>query len=265
MKVLIIEDETTASENLIEMLKEIDTSIEVLQVLESVQQTVRWMNTNPAPDLIFMDIHLSDGSAFTLFDQIDVQTPIVFTTAYDKYALEAFTVNSIDYLLKPVKTVELTRALEKFKKWGKNDVMTYLEQMMKLRPGSLSTGEGGERGHNKYKQALLIPNKDKLLPVNIDDVACIYSTERKTQVYLKSKRVLDYNRSLDSIIGSLDPTQFFRANKQYIVARDSVLEIVIWFDNRLLLKLPVDLPEPLFISKNRAAEFKSWMTSPKEA
>lgn len=243
------------------MLKEIDTSIEVLQVLESVQQTVRWMNTNPAPDLIFMDIHLSDGSAFTLFDQIDVQTPIVFTTAYDKYALEAFTVNSIDYLLKPIKTVELTRALEKFKKWGKNDVMAYLEQMMKLRPGSLSTGEGGERGHNKYKQALLIPNKDKLLPVNIDDVACIYSTERKTQVYLKSKRVLDYNRSLDSIIGSLDPTQFFRANKQYIVARDSVLEIVIWFDNRLLLKLPVDLPEPLFISKNRAAEFKSWMTS----
>ena len=108
---------------------------------------------------------------------------------------------------------------------------------------------------------MLIPNKDKLLPVNIDDVACIYSTERKTQVYLKSKRVLDYNRSLDSIIGSLDPTQFFRANKQYIVARDSVLEIVIWFDNRLLLKLPVDLPEPLFISKNRAAEFKSWMTS----
>ena len=253
MKVLIIEDETTASENLIEMLKEIDTSIEVLQVLESVQQTVRWMNTNPAPDLIFMDIHLSDGSAFTLFDQIDVQTPIVFTTAYDKYALEAFTVNSIDYLLKPIKTVELTRALEKFKKWGKNDVMTYLEQMMKLRPGL--------KEDNKYKQALLIPNKDKLLPVNIDDVACIYSTERKTQVYLKSKRVLDYNRSLDSIIGSLAPTQFFRANKQYIVARDSVLEIVIWFDNRLLLKLPVDLPEPLFISKNRAAEFKSWMTS----
>ena len=265
MKVLIIEDETTASENLVEMLKEIDSSIEVLQVLESVQQTVRWMNTNPAPDLIFMDIHLSDGSAFTLFDQIDVQIPIVFTTAYDQYALEAFAVNSIDYLLKPIKTVELTRALEKFKKWGKNDVIKYLEQMMKLRPGSLSTGEGGGRGRNEYKQALLIPSKDKLLPVHIEEVACIYSTDRRTQVFLRDGKVLDYNRSLDSIIGSLDPTQFFRANKQYIVARDSVLEIVIWFDNRLLLRLPVELPEPLFISKNRASEFKSWMTSPKEA
>ena len=253
MKVLIIEDETTASENLVEMLKEIDPSIEVLQVLESVQQTVRWMNTNPAPDLIFMDIHLSDGSAFTLFDQIDVQIPIVFTTAYDQYALEAFAVNSIDYLLKPIKTVDLTRALEKFRKWGKNDVITYLEQMMKLRPG--------HKENNEYKQALLIPSKDKLLAVHIEDVACIYSTDRRTQVFLRDGKALDYNRSLDSIIGSLDPTQFFRANKQYIVARDSVLEIIIWFDNRLLLRLPVELPEPLFISKNKASEFKNWMTS----
>ena len=172
MKVLIIEDETTASENLVEMLKEIDSSIEVLHVLESVQQTVRWLNTNPAPDLIFMDIHLSDGSAFTLFSQIDVQTPIVFTTAYDQYALDAFAVNSIDYLLKPIKTVELTRALEKFKKWSNNDVIAYLEHMMKLHP------EGQKQ--TAYKQALLIPNKDKLLPIKTEDIACIYSTDRKT-------------------------------------------------------------------------------------
>ena len=252
MKVLIIEDETTASENLIAMLKEIDSSIEVMHVLESVQQTVRWLNANPSPDLMFMDIHLSDGSAFTLFDQMDVQTPIVFTTAYDQYALDAFAVNSIDYLLKPIKTSELTRALEKFKKWSKADVIAYLEKMMKLRPVAKESHE--------YKQSLLIPNKDKLLPVNMDEVACIYSTDRKTQVYLKNKRVLDYNRSLDSIIGSLDPASFFRANKQFIVARDCVKEIVIWFDSRLLLKLPIDLPEPLFVSKNRAAEFKNWMT-----
>ena len=253
MKVLIIEDETTASENLMAMLKEIDPSIEVLHVLESVQQTVRWLSSNPAPDLMFMDIHLSDGSAFTLFDQMDVQTPIVFTTAYDQYALDAFAVNSIDYLLKPIKTSELTRALEKFKKWGKADVVAYLEQMMKLRPG-------GKGSAQEYKQSLLIPKKDKLLPVNLDDVACFYSTDRKTQVYLKDKRVLDYNRSLDSIIGSLDPARFFRANKQFIVARDCVKEIVIWFDSRLLLKLPIELPEPLFVSKNKAAEFKNWMT-----
>ena len=103
MKVLIIEDETTASENLMAMLQETDPSIEVVGVLESVQQTVRWLRSNSAPDLMFMDIQLSDGSAFTLFDQLNVETPIVFTTAYDEYALDAFAVNSIDYLLKPIK------------------------------------------------------------------------------------------------------------------------------------------------------------------
>ena len=183
---------------------------------------------------------------------MDVQTPIVFTTAYDQYALDAFAVNSIDYLLKPIKTSELTRALEKYKKWSKADMIAYLEQMMKLRPGAKASQE--------YNQSLLIPFRDKLLPVNLDEVACIYSTGRKTQVYLKNQKVLDYNRSPDSIIGSLDPARFFRANKQYIVARDCVKEIVIWFDSRLLLKLPIELPEPLFVSKNKAAEFKKWMT-----
>ena len=260
MKVLIIEDETAASENLIAMLQEIDNEIEVLKVLESVQQTVRWLSSNPAPDLIFMDIHLSDGSAFTLFQEIEVTVPIVFTTAYDQYALEAFTVNSIDYLLKPIKTSELERALEKYKRWTHNDVMNYLQRMMKIKPSgtSLRSGAGGT---TDYTTSLLVPVKDKLVPVSMDDVACIYSTDRKTQIYLKSGEVMFYNRSLDSIIVGLDPTRFFRANKQYIVARDCVKEIVIWFDSRLLLKMPIELPEPLFVSKNKAAEFKNWMTT----
>ena len=253
MKVLIIEDETAASENLIAMLHEADPTIEVLQVLESVDQTVRWLGANPAPDLIFMDIHLSDGSAFSLFQQVEVTVPIVFTTAYDQYALEAFTVNSIDYLLKPIKTSELERALEKFRRWNKNDVMDYLERMMRMRPaGSQKT---------EYLTSLLVPVKDKLVPVSMDDVACIYSTDRRTQLYLKSGRSMLYNRSLDTLIGSLDPARFFRANKQYIVARDCVKEIVVWFDSRLLVSMPIELPEPLFVSKNKAAEFKNWVTT----
>ena len=253
MKVLIIEDETAASENLIAMLQEIDPGIEVLKVLESVQQTVRWLTSNPAPDLIFMDIHLSDGSAFTLFQEMEVTVPIVFTTAYDQYALDAFTVNSIDYLLKPIKTSELERALEKFKRWSKSDVMDYLERMLKMRPVVSQKSE--------YLTSLLVPVKDKLMPVNMDDVACIYSTDRKTQIYLKSGKMMLYNRSLDSLIGNLDPTKFFRANKQYIVARDCVKEIVVWFDSRLLVSMPIELPEPLFVSKNKAAEFKNWITT----
>jgi DNA-binding LytR/AlgR family response regulator len=251
MRVLIIEDETAASENLIAMLQEIDSEIEVLQVLESVQQTVRWLSSHPAPDLIFMDIHLSDGSAFTLFQEMEVTVPIVFTTAYDQYALDAFTVNSVDYLLKPIKTSELTRALDKFKRWTQSDVMDYLQRMMKMRPA----------GSGNYTTSLLVPVKDKLVPVSMDDVVCIYSTDRKTQIYLKSGQMMLYSRSLDSIAGGLDPSKFFRANKQYIVARDCVKEIVVWFDNRLLVSMPIELPEPLFVSKNKAAEFKNWMTS----
>jgi len=250
MRVLIIEDETAASENLIAMLQEIDPEIEVLKVLESVQQTVRWLSSNPAPDLIFMDIHLSDGSAFTLFQEMEVTVPIVFTTAYDQYALDAFTVNSVDYLLKPIKTSELERALDKFKRWTHSDVMDYLQRMMKMKPANTAT----------YTTSLLVPVKDKLVPVSMDDVACIYSTDRKTQIYMKSGQMMLYNRSLDSIIVGLDPSRFFRANKQYIVARDSVKEMVVWFDSRLLVSMPIELPEPLFISKNKAAEFKNWMT-----
>ena len=253
MKVLIIEDETAASENLIAMLLEIDPGIEVLKVLESVQQTVRWLNSNPAPDLIFMDIHLSDGSMFTLFQEMEITVPIVFTTAFDQYALDAFTVNSIDYLLKPIKTSELERALEKFKRWTKSDVIEYLERMMKMRPAdSVKTD---------YITSLLVPVKDKLTPVSLDDVACIYSTDRKTQIHLKSGKMMLYNRSLDSLISSLDPAKFFRANKQYIVARDCVKDIVVWFDSRLLVNMPIELPEPLFVSKNKAAEFKNWITT----
>lgn len=251
MRVLIIEDETAASENLIAMLQEIDSEIEVLQVLESVQQTVRWLSSHPAPDLIFMDIHLSDGSAFTLFQEMEVTVPIVFTTAYDQYALDAFTVNSVDYLLKPIKTSELTRALDKFKRWTHSDVIDYLQRMMKMRPA----------GSGNYTTSLLVPVKDKLVPVSMDDVVCIYSTDRKTQIYLKSGQMMLYSRSLDSIAGGLDPSKFFRANKQYIVARDCVKEIVVWFDSRLLVSMPIELPEPLFVSKNKAAEFKNWMTS----
>ena len=181
MNVLIIEDETAASENLIVMLQEIDPEIKVLAVLESVQQSIRWLANNPAPNLIFMDIHLSDGSAFTLFQETEVTVPIVFTTAYDQYALEAFKVNSIDYLLKPIKTQELARALDKFRKWSHSDVIDYLQRMMKMRPAQQSS---------VYTTSLLVPVKDKLVPISMDDVACIYSTERKTQIYLKSGRMM---------------------------------------------------------------------------
>lgn len=250
MKVLIIEDETAASEDLIAILHEIDENIKVLDVLESVRQSVRWLRANPAPDLIFMDIHLSDGSAFTLFQEIEVETPIIFTTAYNQYAIDAFNVNSIDYLLKPIKISDMTRALEKFRRLTSNDVMAYLQRVVSL----------GKTHTEGYVSSLLVPVRDKLVPVGVNNVVCIYNTDHKTQIILSDGRNISYGKSLDAIMLSLDPMKFYRANKQYIVSRSYIKEIVIWYDNRLLVNMKLELPEPLYVSKNKASEFKNWMT-----
>ena len=174
MKVLIVEDETAAAENLAEMLNEIDPTIKVVGNTESVQQTVRWLQGNESPDLIFMDIHLRDGSSFAIFQQMEVEIPIIFSTAYDQYAIDAFKVNSIDYLLKPIKEQELRQALQKYSKLSKQDADQYLQLLKQLTM------------NKNYKSRLLIPNRDKLLPIEVNEVACFYSTNKNTEVYMKN-------------------------------------------------------------------------------
>ena len=248
MRVLIVEDETAAYENLADTLHAIDPAIEIAGNTESVGQTEAWLRSNPQPDLIFMDIHLSDGSAFALFERMRVETPIVFTTAYDQYAVEAFRVNSLDYLLKPIKLEELRRALEKFRHWMPTDVVGYMARLAALAPKPV------------YKEKILVPYRDKLLPVALDAVACFYTSDKQTQIILKDGTRYVYAKTLEQIAAMLDPTRFIRANKQYILARDGVREIVVWFDSRLLVKLSTETPEPVYVSKNRAQEFKAWMT-----
>lgn len=249
MKVLIVEDETAAYESLVEILREIDATIHISGNTESVGQTVNWLKSNPAPDLILMDIHLSDGSAFLIFDHIDVEVPIIFTTAYDEYAIEAFKVNSIDYLLKPIKTSELQRALHKFSKWSTTDISAYLAKVSQLTPAT------------RYQDRILIPVKDQLLPIEVRQIAYFYTTEKNTSICLKDGNRLNYSRTLDQIFSSLNPSDFYRANKQFILARDEVKNITIWFDSRLLIKLNTQVPEPIYISKNKAADFKAWIVS----
>ena len=247
MRVLIVEDETTAFENLSQMLSAADPTLEIVGNTEGVQQTVRWLRSNPQPDLIFMDIHLSDGSAFTIFEMMEVEIPIIFTTAYDQYAIDAFRVNSIDYLLKPVKQERLESALTKLRKLSKSDLEQYIGQMAKLRPVK------------KYSEKILIAAKDKLIPIKISDISCFYFSEGETTIYMRDGRTLSYAKSLEQIINRLDPKLFMRANRQYIVARDSVTDITMWFDNRLRISLDVQIPEQIYISKNKASEFKRWI------
>lgn len=251
MRVLIVEDETTAFENLSQMLSAADPTLEIVGNTEGVQQTVRWLRSNPQPDLIFMDIHLSDGSAFTIFEMMEVEIPIIFTTAYDQYAIDAFRVNSIDYLLKPVKQDRLESALTKLRKLSKSDLEQYIGQMAKLRPA------------RKYSDKLLITYRDKLIPVSIDDIACFYTTKGATQIFMRDGSTYSYSKTLEQIITTLDPALFIRANRQFILSRASIHEIAVWFDSRLRVSIDVTVPEQIFVSKNKASEFKAWIVSNK--
>ena len=247
MRVLIVEDETAAYENLVEILLLLDPGIVIAGNTEGVGQTIRWLKTNPLPDLILMDINLSDGSAFSIFDSIMVEIPIIFITAYDEYAIEAFKVNSIDYLLKPVKLMDLKRALDKFKKWTKQDVMKYISQLTQFAPSP------------RYKDKLLVPVNDKLVPVDLSEISFFYTTEKNTRIYVRNGKIYSYSKTLEQIEGSLNPADFIRANKQFILSRNSVKNITIWFDSRLLITVDVEPPERIYISKNKAAEFKAWI------
>jgi two-component system, LytTR family, response regulator LytT len=247
MNILIVEDETAAYENLVEIITGIDPSVQIAGNTESVRQTIRWLKTNQMPDLILMDIHLSDGIAFSIFKSITIETPIIFTTAYDEYAIEAFKVNSIDYLLKPIKVEEMERALEKFRKLTRPDILQYLSHLAQL------------SAIPNYTDKLLIPFKDKLQPVNLKEISFFYTTEKNTRVYLKNGKSYTYSKTLDQIESALNPVDFIRANKQFIVARNSVKDIIIWFDSRLLITPDIEPPERIYISKNKAAEFKAWI------
>jgi len=249
MRILIVEDETAAYENLVDILTEVDPEIQISGYTESIIQTIQWLKANQMPDLILMDIHLSDGSAFSIFNSIPLEVPIIFTTAYDEYAIEAFKVNSIDYLLKPITTEDLKRALDKFKKLTRQDVLKYLSQLTQLTPLP------------RYKDKLLIPLKDKLYPVDLKEISFFYTTEKNTRIYLKNEKWYNLSKTLEQIEAKLNPADFIRANKQYIVARSSVKNITVWFDSRLLITLDIEPPERIYVSKNKAADFKAWIVN----
>lgn len=245
--VLSVEDETAAFDSLLEILRRIDPSINVLGNTESVSQTIRWLKENPAPDLIFMDIHLSDGSAFLIFDLIKVEVPIIFTTAYDDYAIDAFKVYSIDYLLKPIKDSDVERALAKFCRLSQKDITEYLSKVTQLLP------------KDQYRDKMLIPIKDQLLPIDIKELSYFYTSEKSTFIYLKNGDNHAYSRTLDQVFSTLNPSDFYRANKQFIISRSAVANITVWFDSRLFITLDTEVPERIYISKNKASEFKEWI------
>jgi two-component system LytT family response regulator len=254
MKAIIIEDEKRAANHLIRLIQEVDTSIEVIAELQTISNSVGWFRENPMPDVVFLDIHLADGSSFEIFKEITIESPIIFTTAYDEYALKAFSVNSIDYLLKPINKDDLNRALTKIKTLARNRVPD--QDNSKLLKTLLETLSR----ETTYKKALLVAHKDKLIPLTTQDIAYIYTEHKivKVVTFGDIKYVID--NPLDKLSQQLTPDDFFRINRQYIVSRHAIKDASIWFSGRLALNLTVPLPERIFVSRSNINEFKQWLS-----
>lgn len=248
MKVLIIEDETAAAINLKALLSQTFPDIEVVATIESVAESVEWFNSGSKADLVFMDIHLADGDSFTIFEHTEVDIPIVFTTAYDQYALDAFKVNSVDYLLKPVKATDLERAVAKLNRLSQSDAKDYTDKVSEM-----------ATKQNNRSQALLIHVKDRIVPLRPEEIAYFYTTNEKVSVCTLDNRVYPFDKSLDAVLPTLDNDTFFRANRQFIVSREAISDISVWFGSRLAINLTTPPPERIVVSKARVPEFKRWI------
>jgi two-component system response regulator LytT len=246
MKVIIIEDEIAAYDNMKQILNQIDPFIVILGNFDTVTESVLWLRSNPAPDLIFMDIQLADGSSFNIFECVNIEAPVIFTTAYDEFAIDAFRVNSIDYLLKPITLENTRKAIEKYNRINQLVLQKIINRFDILyKP-------------KEYTQRILVPVKDKILSVKTANIAYFYNTSGSTEVITFDQVNNKIEKSLDSIINNLDPACFIRANRQFILSKNAMKDITIWFDSRLLINLIVSTPEKIYVSKNRASEFKNW-------
>jgi two-component system LytT family response regulator len=251
MRAIIVEDETLAAQNLKGILNEIGT-LEIIATLESVNETIAWFTLHNSPDILFLDIHLADGSAFDIFDRIKVDCPVIFTTAYDEYALKAFKVNSIDYLLKPIDINSVRKALEKYRRLtadsGNRDadlqnLLTYFKK------------------NTIYRNNFLVPVKgDKLVPLNTDDIAFFYIDFGTVKSISFGNNTYNMDNTLDELEDMLNPELFFRANRQFIISRKAIKDIDLWFNTRLSVNLKVPVAEKILVSKARVPEFKSWFT-----
>lgn len=247
MKVLIIEDESLAAEKLEGLLLALDTAIEVTGKQQSVIGSINWLHSNSAVDLIFMDIQLDDGICFEIFDAIRIKTPIIFTTAYDSYAIRAFEVNSVDYLLKPVQKESLAKALEKYKS-------IYNEGAVNLRPGDLS-----EELIKNPKTRFFVKTGNHFQSIPIDNIDCFYILERA--VFFKAndgkKYSLDY--SLDQVQKLVDPEKFFRINRNYLIHINAIQDIYNYSSSRLGIKINHINHLDLVVSREKVSDFKRWL------
>jgi len=253
MKVAIIEDEIPNMRMLAAMLQSLRPGWEVVARLESVRQSVAFFSSGEQPDLVLMDIQLSDGPCFSIFDQVEVRSSIIFTTAFDQYAIQAFRVNSIDYLLKPVKESDLERALVKFEGWRKNQFpdfqgVNYGEVLQAIRSGK-----------KEFRKRFLISAGNRYYKLDTTDISCFESENRITTAvtWRGEKHVVDF--SLDRLEEELDPDLFFRADRRTIIHIDLISRFEDYFGNKLIVRLKSPVNDKITVSRLKASAFKMWV------
>lgn len=250
MKTIIIEDEKPAARRLGRLL--IKLNVEVSKMLHSVEESVNWFQNNEHPDLIFLDIQLSDGLSFEIFDKVRVESAVIFTTAYDEYALQAFKLNSIDYLLKPIDEEELASALNKYKglRSSPQQVTVDLHEIKNLIFGSKE---------KDYKKRFTIRVGQHLRIINADEVECFYSENKGTYVVTSDGRNYLMETTLESLESELEPTVFFRVSRKFFVNINFIKDIVSYTNSRLQIKLNKFNDQDIIVSREKVQEFKSWL------
>ena len=248
MKVIIIEDEKPAAEKLLKAIQKADPSIEVSAVLTSVKTSVEWLQQNPMPDLLFMDIELSDGLSFKILETININSPIIFCTAFDEYWQEAFEHNSIDYLLKPVKQEKLETALNKYDKL-KQHFASGFQQLLQWQQ---SAGNG-------YKKRFLVKRGMDYISVKTEDIAYFYAAHKLVCMVDNRNQKFILDQSLADIEKQLDPTQFYRVNRKYLIQLNAIKKIKTYPKSKLQLEVAPVVNEDIIISQENVSAFKEWM------
>ena len=249
MKVLIIEDEAIAADNLEKQLRKIEPGIKILSKIDSICDAVNWLSNNSA-DLIFLDIHLSDGLSFAIFEQIEVKTPIIFTTAYDKYTLKAFKVNSIDYLLKPIELDELENSLNKYKSLSASKVKNNIDIQSLLET---------LKPTKEFQKRFIVHAGQKIKMIKISDIAWFNGSEKGTFLctFKNSNYAIDF--SLDKLENMIDPEKFFRINRNYIINIEAINEMYTLTKSRIKITLKPEPNDETLVSFNRMSNFRKWI------
>lgn len=252
MKTIVIEDENPSARRLKRMLEKLD--VEVIAILNSVKEAIDWFQNNEHPEIIFLDIQLNDGLSFEIFKSVEIHSAVIFTTAYDEYALQAFKLNSIDYLLKPIDEEELSAAVEKYKKHSRNsgDLTRQIdfEAIKKLLVNPVE---------REYKKRFTVKVGQHIKMVPLEEIECIYSENKGSYIYTTSKRNYLLECPLDALEKDLPPEEFYRVNRQFYINMAAIADIVAYSNSRLKVRLNNFNEEEIIVARERVKRFKDWL------